>query len=235
MSSMASGKSVGSFVHDVNVFIFEKHKTPTTIIGTVLILSLTIGVFYWEANAMEGVIKSRDEIRELVRQVMNGTGPVSNIPEIRGFFEKTESKDFVGSLSEGNSEEIAITATDRMVVRNITATLSWTDESDRRQIRLYENQPETFTISILDPSGSVLDSQTGSNDRNAMGSLESSISLDDAQLVDYIGKGDFTVVVTLESSGDYTPRIGVGFRSLPDGQNDYSLRIEKVFYDGSGE
>ncbi len=221
---------LGSALHDLNFLIFEKNKNMTGIIGAFVILGLTIGVFWWEAESKADVTLDDSRIRSIIRFIEVGTG-TSTIPEIAGYLEAKETLSEADHLSEGASKSIPINGSDVRVIRSINATLSWTDEPDIRRIRNYENQPDEFTLKIIDPQGKVLEESTISNEHEGTASLFVPMTLDDKSLIDYMGQGDFSVEVTLNSAGDYRPRPGI--RTIADDGNDFSLDLFIIYYDGS--
>jgi hypothetical protein len=143
-------------------------------------------------------------------------------------------------LTSGQSFTIAISEKDGEVIRNFTARLSWTDETnppDRPHIRRYENLPDTFSLRIVQPDGNSTDIQDA-NPAGRSGSLEIPISLKDEYLSDLYGKGiagngNWTVEVTLISAGRWTTALGFGFMDIPDEGNDFSLSIDYEYYDMS--
>lgn len=233
MSEPSRKKGIGTMLSDANTFIFEKNKKATTIVGTLLIILLTFGVFLWEANS-QGNVLGRDDILKIYYDESEGSGVVSDLPEIRGYVEKKETVSASNSLTEGQSDEIPIGASDLKVIRKVDVTLTWTDEPDIRRIRTYENQPDTFNAKIVDPTGKTLGDMTSANTRESSGTITLSMDLDDATMIDYKGKGPFTIQVTLVEAGDYEPRLGLNLMSINDNSNDYSLTANVVFYDGSG-
>jgi hypothetical protein len=222
--------SLGSALHDLNFLIFEKNKNMTGIIGAFVILGLTIGVFWWEADSKADVTLDESSIRSIIRSIEVGTG-TSTIPEIAGFIETKETMSEAGYLAEGAIKDIPINASDVRVIRSINVTLSWTDEPDIRRIRNYENQPDEFTLKVIDPQGKVLKESTISNTHEEAASLFVPMTLDDNALINYMGQGDFSVEVTLNVAGDYRPRPGI--RTIADDGNDFSLDLITIYYDGS--
>jgi hypothetical protein len=230
MMKKSTGRSgLGSALHDLNTFIFEKNKRTTSIVGTISILIITFAVFEWEASSKTDIMNEA-RILSLQRSILGGTG-VSTIPEIAGFLEKSEKTTGTGSLDEGNTQTASINASAERVIRSINVTLTWTDEPDLRRIRLYENQPDEFEIKILGPEGNTLDSGRGSNPQGLEGSIPLSVMLDDESIVGYIGKGSFTVSITMVDAGDYEPRFGI--RTMADNGNDYELDMTVQYFDGS--
>ena len=140
----------------------------------------------------------------------------------------TES--FSGELQEGAAETFEIDLQGRLL-KNLTATLTWEDESElsgRPRIRRYENQPDTFSLSVSDVEGNNTDEDSGSNPMDGEGEISARISNEDQELVrlldtEYQGEV-WSVDVTMVNSGGWTPMIGIiGFN---DGGNSFSLVVE---------
>lgn len=110
---------------------------------------------------------------------------------------------------------------------NISISLTWTDESS--SFFQGTNEPDHFTIQLIDPEGEVLGEDEGDS-----GTLEISWSPPDPDEILY--NGTFTVKVELGTAGDdFGP---FGLRSNEDTSNDYSLNIEYNSYylqKGSGD
>ncbi|MFO8051351.1 MAG: hypothetical protein R6V01_06595 [Thermoplasmatota archaeon] len=142
-----------------------------------------------------------------------------------------------GELEEGESATVMIPEEGR-VVKNMTAVLSWQDESDPPgipRIRRYENQPDTFSLKVLSPDGNS-SSDTASNPVGGSGVIEISFSMEDTVLNQRLdsgsaGTGNWTVEISLDSTGMWTPQLGPGFIALSDGGNDFSLSVEYEYYD----
>jgi hypothetical protein len=143
-----------------------------------------------------------------------------------------------GRLSVGDTYTLTIAEGSGELIKNFSVRLSWSDESNppgRPRLRRYENQPDTFSLRVMAPDGNSSDEQ-GSNTIGGTGNLEVSLSFEDDNLYKFVedgmvGKGNWTVDVTLTSSGMWTPVLGPGVLGLNDGVNEYSLSIEYDYYD----
>jgi hypothetical protein len=141
-------------------------------------------------------------------------------------------------LSVGETYTITISEEIGQIIKNFTARLSWSDESDppgRPRLRRYENQPDTFSLRIMAPDGNSSDVQ-GQNSIGGTGDLEIRESFEDdylSQLMEegIVGQGNWTIDITLTSSGIWTPVLGPGVLGLSDGANEYSLSVEFEYYD----
>lgn len=136
---------------------------------------------------------------------------------------------------EGQTETFDISGEMR-AIKNITATVNWQDEPDQRQVRMYLNQPDQFSVTILNPNGTTMDSGSGSNERTANGGegeIQAQASLDVDEMNLYRDSGNWTVEVTLQSIGDYEARVGAGLWPITpeDSGNDFDIMIEIEYYD----
>jgi len=142
-----------------------------------------------------------------------------------------------GDLNRGDTFTLPISEKSGEYIKNITAMVSWTDESDppgRPRLRRYENQPDTFSLRIISPYGNTSDNQ-GSNTIGSAGTVETDISMDDVYLNQLykegnIGMGNWTVEVTLTSTGIWTPVLGPGVIGLTDSSNAFSLSVDYEYY-----
>ncbi len=147
-----------------------------------------------------------------------------------------------GSLTPGDTFVLSISEEGGQVIKNFTAKLSWSDESNppgRPRVRRYDNQPDVFSIRVLQPDGNASDEQ-GPNSVGGTGDLEISESLDDTYLArlyeeGIAGMGNWTVEVTLESTGMWTPVTGPGVLGLTDSGNDFSLSVDYEYYNMAAE
>lgn len=149
---------------------------------------------------------------------------------------KIEEGSGSGQLAEGGEDTVTIDA-DNRAIKNITAVLTWTDEPDQRRVRLYQNQPDRFSMSIIDPEGNVTDSSSGSNTRGGEGNIELQVSLSNEQIQSFMGSDGWTITISLESVGDYEARVGVGLWPVTptDDGNQYSLSYDIEYYEISEE
>jgi len=163
-----------------------------------------------------------------------GGGGSSTTDILLGYVLYTDKVSFSGDLSEGSSETQEMDLSG-MLVKNISVTLTWTDESKppgRPRIRQYTNAPDTFSVSISDMSGNRTSSDTGANPPGQEGSISLQLSIPDEDLLklldeDYQGEV-WTVLVSMEDAGNWAPRIGIiGFN---DPGNSYSLVVDYEYY-----
>jgi membrane protease YdiL (CAAX protease family) len=131
-----------------------------------------------------------------------------------------------GTLNEGSETEIPIEFVNNHVT-SITLSLSWADESS--SFFQGTNEPDSFSVQLLDPDGEVLGEDSGDS-----GNLGIAWSPGDPDELSY--NGSFVVIVTLVEAGDDFTRLG--FRYTQDTSNDFSLNIEYESYyykRGSGD
>lgn len=140
-----------------------------------------------------------------------------------------------GELDVGASDQKNVDM-EGVLIRNITATVTWQDESSipgRPRIRQYTNQPETFSLSISDSTGNFSMRSSGSNPVGGQGEVTVEISLTDEDLLQMMEMDNivssWVIEVTLDESGGWTPRFGM--IGIADGSNAYSLDIDYEYYD----
>ncbi len=133
-------------------------------------------------------------------------------------------------LNEGSVAVFTIPGTDR-AIKGITATLTWDDEPDIRRARLYENQPDSFTLDVISSDGNISETIYGANSADGEGSLLVQVALTDEEVDQFKDSGDWSVIVTMTEAKNYEPRLGPGIVVLTDDGNDFDLKIEYDFYD----
>ena len=103
----------------------------------------------------------------------------------------------------------------------ITASLSWTDENPPR---LLQNEPDTFTVTILDQEGNEIASETSSS-----GTIQARANVTQPMVEDEddeipVELGQFTVIVTCDDAGDIFGPLGIVQRQTDPG-NDWELSV----------
>jgi len=129
--------------------------------------------------------------------------------------------DLVSSyLSVGQSESVPIDSNGTMVTK-VNVSVQWSDEPDAG-IR-YTNQPDTFSVELLDDEGNQLGSQQGASGHLSIVWVLQNGTED---------LGNLSVSVTCNRAGDQIPIINIlGLRTINDEGNDFNLRIDyETFY-----
>lgn len=198
----------------------NRHDSKVLISGVVVFLLVAVTAVIFGSNAEE----SAEMAQDLFDDIFQGMTPIS------------EEGSSSGELTQGGTETVTIVSEDRAIM-NISAVLTWSDEPDQRRIRVYQNQPDTFSISITDPNGNVTDTGSASNSRGGEGRVELQVSMTQEEAASLVGTGNWTIDVTLDSVGDYEARLGVGLWPITptDSGNDFSLTYEIEYYDLSEE
>lgn len=137
-----------------------------------------------------------------------------------------------GDLDEGATSTHDIDTAGKLI-KNLTAKLTWEDESDlpgRPRIRQYNNQPDTFGMTISDISGNFSEEGTGTNPEGSEGTIELDLSINNTVLKDMVNsETSWTISVDMVSAGMWSPRIGIiGFT---DPGNAYDLDVTIEYYD----
>lgn len=95
----------------------------------------------------------------------------------------SESIDQSGELAAGANETVPVMQGTR-IIKNITAVLTWVDETQRPgmpRLRRYQNMPDTFTLSVIAPDGNSTD-LSASNAPGGEGRIELSKSFSESEL-----------------------------------------------------
>jgi hypothetical protein len=127
------------------------------------------------------------------------------------------------------------------IIRNITATLTWVDETDKPGMRLrrFENQPDTFSLSLECPHGNATD-VSGSNPQNGEGRLDLMESHTNEELNSELGTilstgnstfGTWKVDITMTEGGMWIPVLPPRLLGYNDESNVYVLTVFVEFYD----
>jgi hypothetical protein len=152
-----------------------------------------------------------------------------DIPGIDEMTQKNEVRTDSSSLMEGSAENVMVDASQDRIITGISVIVTWEDEEDRRRVRMYENQPDTFRITITDPNGTELASNSASNQHGQQGTVSTVANLDEEQVMEYYDAGDFEVDIIMEEAGDFEPRIGLSFFPIEDDGNRFNYEIEVMY------
>ena len=130
-------------------------------------------------------------------------------------------------LNEGNYLTIPLISGDQKYISGITVTLTWTDEPDIQRLRLYENQPDTFSVEVNGPNTTASDS--GANPRDGQGEISTTLSIPTEDIPGIISTDghNYTVgvLISMVEAGNYIPRAGAGAVGLLDEGNQYDYEI----------
>jgi membrane protease YdiL (CAAX protease family) len=136
-----------------------------------------------------------------------------------------------GQLDEGQTSEIYnLTSTPDKYIKSVTVTVTWTDEADI-YVR-YENQPDTFMVSVNGMNVTVED--TGTNTQGGEGSVTAELSFANEEIEQFIEDGfenyAVNVELTMLEAGPYRRPVGaIGFT---DNGNAYDFEISIVWLTG---
>jgi hypothetical protein len=197
----------------------ERYKWVTYIVSAMVVLSVTIIVFRAEAQKNKDIMIRSEGIQRIIDDLSGQ--PKADPKVIAKYVDTTEELSSSGNLRENAKADDLVEASSQKVVTSIYTSLTWSDETTAPGFRLrrYQNQPDSFTVSILSPNGTILAQETGSS-----GSLGAQRDLDEEEVLTFFGNGNFTVRVSLDDAGDWEPRLGPGI-PISDTGNDYSLVI----------
>jgi hypothetical protein len=222
-SGKGSSTSFITLVGKANSFLFEKNKKVMYFVSPIVIIILTFAVFSWEASDKADLILGADAIDDIIK----GTGSNNFDPGVLDdYTEQVSVSNSAGDLDEGVSVDLKLESSEHRLIKQIDIDLQWDDESDPPGIRLrnYQNQPDTFSVSISHPDGNT--TVLGESDS---GSLTGSVSFSDQDIERLFGMGNFTVTIKLVTTGDWEANLGLGFFNMPDTGNSYTMEINEVF------
>ncbi|MBN1538834.1 MAG: hypothetical protein JW939_01715 [Candidatus Thermoplasmatota archaeon] len=216
--------SIGAYLHQINVLLFEKNKKIMYVVALITIPGLTGLVFKLEADDAD--MLGRDQINDIIAMLEGGEGSW-DFAQTRDF----EQMRGVTSLSEYVREragtEVQITADNEKVIEKLIITITWTDEIDPPGMRLrrYQNQPDTFSATLVWPDGN--NTSLGQTDT---GRISFDMTFSKQQMEELYGLGNFRLVITCISAGDWEARLSAGILTMPDNGNDISVEIEEVYW-----
>jgi hypothetical protein len=162
---------------------------------------------------------------------------IPNLPSVQW------SHEFSGSLSEGGSitwdaigDSIDQDMSSRVYFFNqVTLTLEWQDEPDTGfLINRWENQPDRFSISLIDDGELDVEGTEGTNPHGGWGNIQVTWSSAEYWIsygnLSLVSTGDFDVIsdllveatVTLIEAGDFQSPLG---RTQSDNGNDYTATV----------
>jgi MFS family permease len=132
-----------------------------------------------------------------------------------------------GYLDE-NTETIVEIKVDEPNVISITFTLTWTDEPDQQYgIRVYENEPDTFTLRVQGPDGREEKGGPTANAHGESGEIE--VEMQFSPDVDPYMNGTGTYNVTVEC-GECGELFTTGLIGFTDSGNDWELAVDYEYY-----
>ena len=153
---------------------------------------------------------------------------------------RSETVNMDGNLNEGQQDSHEIDTVGKLV-KNITARLSWQDETSppAPRLRQHNNGPDTFSLEVISPDGNSSRAE-GSNQIDNPGEIIVTISIEEEDLLTLMlgqmfGLGNLTVEVTMVDAGMWVPQVGPGMIGLRDDGNSYSLTVEIEFYEFPSE
>jgi hypothetical protein len=113
--------------------------------------------------------------------------------------------------------------------KNITMTLTWTDEPDRNF--LWTNAPDEFGIRAEGPNGQVEEAPLQANTHGQPGMVTLEIEVDTGQGNWTSGNGNWTVTIIAGDAGNQARRLRPAVIGFVDNGNDVLLAIDYEYYD----
>ena len=153
--------------------------------------------------------------------------PLEDTVDISSLVVEEETLSESEYLNEGNFITIPYSSEEQKYISGVTVTLKWTDEPDIQRLRLYENQPDTFSVEVNGPNTTA--GESGSNPRGGEGQISVALSIPSEEIPGIISaEGNnytFSVLITMAEAGNYDARAGIGRAGFLDEGNQYSSEI----------
>ena len=132
-----------------------------------------------------------------------------------------------GNLNEGQFDTIVLTSESEKYIQEVTVTVTWTDETGIPRDLLYENLPDTFSVTVNGPNAT--DTASGANPSNGQGEISAAINFSNEGIsniisqegVNYTGE----IIIKLEAVGDYKAKAGPGPFAPHDTGNRYDYEV----------
>jgi len=187
----------------------KKYKQLISIIGAIVIIVAVYGVFAMEA-ANADYYKAGD-----------GDGGGGGTGEFKTYTDNPN-----GQADEGETYNHTFDTGGYVV--NATFTLTWTDEADA--FPGYQNEGDTFTLTVRDPDNQWEQSDQDTNAHGEEGSIELQFSIPDlADEPDADAFGPWEVLVTLDEAGDHHSPSPFDPVYFLDDSNSYTLSVEMSY------
>lgn len=133
-------------------------------------------------------------------------------------------------LSEGVENVYTLQSEKDKYFKQVQVTITWTDEPNSGGIIIpFENQPDTFSVTISGPNSSV--EKSGSNPIGGEGSITAELSFTLEELAEIISSEgeeyEVTITIVLTEAGNQESPSGL--REEEDNGNDYNYEIEIIW------
>jgi hypothetical protein len=203
--------SATAFIHYDIHFNKKKRKNkskilaniPMLFIPVILIIAFSLG----PDPIYRGISLEEDESEELVDR--------------KKWIYRNETYYFAGRMDEAESISYDLSSGDSYIDQ-IDLRFSWTDEKDIRRLRKFENQGDTFSVSIIINEKIVTqDSFTNEHDKHGYINLK----YEGNEFSDNLSS-NIDVKIKLEECKDYYPIFGFNIFSIEDASNTYTLEVE---------
>jgi hypothetical protein len=207
-----------NFIHDHDF----NDKPITTTSAILAAFCVVIMVMLMGVTAALG----ETDLSKLSTAIQEDTGG-NELGKLDSFMELSENLTGTGMLNEGQSDTIAVTSGLDKYISKITVTMTWTDEPDNTP---YENQPDTFSVTITGPNSS--DEISGSNAIGGSGTITKEFGFTYSEVAELIStEGDeygITCLITLEEAGNQEGPF-IGLFEQEDSQNAYDYTVEIIW------
>ena len=219
---------------DIYRFVFEKKKTPTAVIGSVILFILLVSVLSFSASSLKGEVLTKTEILARLGGGSDDTTTGNPFADAEKWTLKDGSSPSETGYADKNTESVISQTLDVKNLESITLTLTWTDEPDGQgcpppAVR-WINQPDNFGLKIEGPSGEAGEAPTVANTNGQPGSVTVSVSLNHTKADDGRGVGQWNYTVVCGDCGNQVKR-RPSILGYTDAGNDWELAISYKFYE----
>jgi hypothetical protein len=159
------------------------------------------------------------------RGALSEEGVADNIIDENILVSLNKSFSFNGELDETESVSFDISPSNLSYIDQIALKLSWTDESDIKRFRRFENTGDTFSAKII-IDNKVVDKYRITNMPDQSGKIN--LRYDAAGFTNIIGC-NVNVEIELVNCGDFYPVFGLGLISIEDSSNVFNLEIVVIY------
>jgi len=207
--------SLQRILHDHD---FENKPLPTTILIFVVFIVIISGIIMGAAATMGRTSFSMPESEGASESKIN----------LENFIEEPETISGSGELNDGELQTILIYSEQDKYIKEVSVVVTWIDDAAAGII--YENQPDTFSVTLNGPNFSA--NNVSSNPVGGQGSVSTMLTFSSESIVQFIESDgeeyEVVVEIQLEATGDQEGRLA-GVFTQPDNRNQYNYDIDIVW------
>jgi len=218
---------------DLYRFVFEKKKTPTAVIGSVVLFIILVSVLSFSASSLKGEVLTKAEIMARLGGGSEDTTAGNPFPD-----EKWALKDGSAPPATGHSDENTESLTGQSIdvqnLESMTVTLTWTDEPDGEgcppPAMRWVNQPDNFGLKVEGPGNFSGEAAPVPNTNGQPGSVTVTVKLNHTKADDDKGVGSWSITVVCGDCGNQVKR-RPSILGYTDAGNEWEMAITYKFYE----